>query len=150
MYIYTHKWVCLFRRLEKKTIDFSKNSTKTRQVLQEELQLASSVPCGPESVNRLDASAREALEILELTPWQKCHASWWVGTPWEWGKKNTQKAGERRGQLEFLGFQAFRWLVKCCKLLLWPRCHGKCGWEYDVTTSKDGVGEILSDVGGGF
>ena len=75
MYIYTHKWVCLFRRLEKKTIDFSKNSTKTRQVLQEELQLASSVPCGPESVNRLDASAREALEILELTPWQKCHAS---------------------------------------------------------------------------
>eukprot|EP00434_Breviolum_minutum_P001050 symbB.v1.2.000923.t1/scaffold27.1/size414596/31 len=36
------------------------------KVLQEELQLASSVPCGPESVNRLDASAREALEILEL------------------------------------------------------------------------------------
>ena len=74
-----------FLKARKKNIDCSKAgkflpSTKTRQVLQEELQLASdAVPCGPESVNRLDAVAREALEILELTPWPKCHASWWVG-----------------------------------------------------------------------
>lgn len=85
-------------------------STKTRQVLQEELQLASdAVPCGPERVNHLDANAREALEILELTPWPKCHASWWVGPHGNEGfRSTTQKVGEKEGgQLEFLGFRRF-------------------------------------------
>ena len=101
-----------------------------RQVLQEELQLASSVPCGPESLNRLDAGAREASEILELTPWpykMSCHlGDSFPLTPW-W----------RDLQVTPLGSGCFNVASCYCSLDVMGNVDGKL---YDVITSKDGVG----------
>lgn len=138
-----------FLKVRKKTIDFSKNSTKNAR-------------CCRRNCNwpHLCHVVQRAWTVLMLVPGKRWRFwSWRLGqnvmpvdgTPWEWGIFLTaQKAGERRGILEFLGFRLFVVGEMLQVAIVDSRCHGKCGWEYDVTTSKDGVGEILSDVGGWF